>query len=129
MEPTLLIVDDEPHLLRLLVRVFERAGYAVVSAADVDTAIVALQEHAARLVAVVLDVFVPAGGADVVLDALGVHGLEVGLVVVSGDVLAPHLAERVAGLGGRFLRKPFVPDALLDTVRAVIRPPTRHGPA
>jgi CheY-like chemotaxis protein len=126
MTPRVLIVDDEPHLLRLLVRVLERAGLEVVGVADGTAAIDALAPGRPDFAAVVLDVHVPPRGAGEVLDALDTPGTaeaRPGLVVVSGEDPGPALRARIEADGGCFLRKPFLPDALLDTVRGVLRDP------
>jgi DNA-binding response OmpR family regulator len=122
MDPLVLIVDDEPHLLRLLARVLERAGYRVVPAADGHVAIEAIRAHGTGCLVLVLDVSIPPRGAEAVLDVLEARALAAGLVMVSGDALDPALASRVEALGGCFLRKPFLPDALLEAVRSQARP-------
>jgi two-component system KDP operon response regulator KdpE/two-component system response regulator VicR len=122
MDPLVLVVDDEPHLLRLLSRVLERAGYGIVPAADGDAAIDAIRAHGPEPLVLVLDVSIPPRGADVVLDVFEAHALAAGLVMVSGDALEEALAARVEAFGGCFLRKPFLPEALIDAVRSQVRP-------
>lgn len=122
MDPLVLVVDDEPHLLRLLARVLERAGYGLVAAVDGEAAIEAIRAHGTGPLVLVLDVLIPPRGAGAVLDVLEARPLAAGLVMVSGDALDGALAARVEALGGCFLRKPFLPDALLDAVRSQVRP-------
>jgi len=119
MAPVLLIVDDEPHLLRLLVRVFERAGYTVVAVQDGESAVAELDARAGAIDVVVLDVFIPPEGAEAVLDAIPTGVQDAGLVMVSGDALGADLSKRLEERGGLFVRKPFLPDALVDAVRSV----------
>ena len=62
--PLILAVDDEPATRALLRKLMERQGYDVVEAADGDSTLRAITEHAPDLVC--LDVMMPApGGIDV----------------------------------------------------------------
>jgi two-component system KDP operon response regulator KdpE len=120
MQPAILIVDDEPHLLRLLVRVFERAGYPVLSSGDATKACEFIDDSAAAIAALVLDAGIAPVGADAVLARVLDRRTRIGVVLVSGDHLSPELAVWIASNGGRFLRKPFLPAALIEAVRGVI---------
>lgn len=119
MERTILIVDDEPQLRKLLVRVMERAKWRVLAAEDGDGAIALVEAHGDALDVALLDVFIPPRGADEVLDRLDGVAPAAGLVMASGDALAGPLQDRVVAKGGVFLRKPFLPDALVDAVERV----------
>ena len=107
MKPTLLVVDDEPQLLRLMTQVLERQDYAVVSAADGEEAISVLNEHRDSLCGAVIDVFIPPRGSGEVLDALHAARPDLGPIVVSGAPLEGDMAQRVESMGGLFLQKPF----------------------
>jgi len=113
---TILIVDDEPHLLRLLVRVFEREGFTVLSASAGDEALEHFAAHESEIDALVLDVLIAPGGAGEVLDAVLARRPDIGLVLVSGEQLPAGLASRLDRCGGRFLRKPFLPSDLIHMV-------------
>ena len=119
MKPTLLIVDDEPHLLRLFVRIFEREGFRVLTAVEGDAAIALFGAHSAEIVALVLDVIIPPRGAAEVLDAISSQKPGLGVVLISGDQLDAPLDARIAEGGGVFLRKPFLPNILTAAVRRV----------
>ena len=117
MKPTLLVVDDEPQLLRLMTQVLEGEDYAVVSAPDGDEAISVLGQHVDSLCGAVIDVFIPPRGSGEVLEALHAARPDLGLIVVSGAPLEEGMAQRVESMGGRFLQKPFRPSTLIETVR------------
>jgi len=119
MSATVLIVDDEPQLLRLLVRVFEREGFTVLSAETGDKAMDLFSAHAARIDALVLDVIIPPRGATEVLEAVVEQRAGVGVVLTSGDHPPEAITATLDQCGGRFLRKPFLPRALVDSVREV----------
>jgi DNA-binding response OmpR family regulator len=115
---TVLVVDDEPEIVRLVRDYLERAGFAVATAADGDEALRAA--HRQRPDIVVLDLGLP-----------GVDGLDVARELRrSGDVPIIMLtarteeADRVAGLelgADDYVPKPFSPRELVARVRAVLR--------
>lgn len=118
---TILVVDDEPPLLRLLARVLERQGYSVLTARDGDEALDLFDKHLDAIDVVVLDVMIPPNGIAEVLDHMvSAHG---GLAVIlsSGDLPDPAISTRVKTYGGVFLRKPFLPKALLELVETGIQ--------
>lgn len=117
MQPAILIVDDEPDLLRLLVRVFEREGFPVRATGVVAEACEILAAPSSLpLAALVLD----AGMAPRVLECLTAASSAIAVVLVSGDHLPADLVAWIERHAGRFLRKPFLPAALVDTVRSAI---------
>ncbi len=56
--PTILVADDDPDILHLIVRILERAGHTVVQARDGQEAVRALFDRRPDLV--ILDVNMPA---------------------------------------------------------------------
>ena len=118
--PTLLIVEDQPHLLRLLVRVFTRAGFRVLSASDGQLALDVFERHKDDMAAAFVDVGIPPYGVPQVLDGMLALRRDLGIVLMSGDNLDADLRERLAGCGGRFIRKPFAAEAAVRVVREVL---------
>ncbi len=117
MTSTVLIADDEPQLLRLLVRIFERGGFRALAAKDGDAAIEMFEQHVDEIDVLVLDVIIPPRGVAEVLEAVSGRKPSLGLVLTSGDQLSPGLQELLHKQGGVFLRKPFLPKLLLRTVQ------------
>ncbi len=116
---TLLIVDDEPQLLRLLVGIFEKRGCRVFSALDTREAWTVFEPHRHEIDAVVLDVVIPPDGVDPLLSRMLGLREDVGVVLTSGDELDGALRERLEALGGVFLLKPFSPDAAYEAIARV----------
>jgi DNA-binding response OmpR family regulator len=114
--PRVLIAEDEPQLLRVLVRVLEKQGYAVVSAADGKAAIDALRKIPAAIDAIVLDAGIGPEGAGAVLDVLSAEQPQVGVILTSGARLADSLRSRLLASNGLFLLKPFPPSVLVKAV-------------
>jgi DNA-binding NtrC family response regulator len=110
------VADDEPQLLRVLIRVLEKSGYPVVSATDAPEAISAFQASRDTIDVVVLDGAIDPHGAEEVLEAVVKERPEVGVVITSGDRISDSLNSLMLKNDGIFLRKPFPPSALLRAV-------------
>ena len=115
----ILVVDDEPQLLRLLGRVLERSGYHVLSAKDGDEALAVFEKSSDEIDVAVLDVLIPPQGVGEILPVMLSGRAELGVVLVSGDLLDDVVREQLDACRGTFLRKPFAPGALLRAVREV----------
>jgi two-component system, OmpR family, alkaline phosphatase synthesis response regulator PhoP len=115
---TILVVDDEPHIVRLVRDYLEHSGFAVLTAPDGPTAL-----RTARTVSpdlVVLDLGLP-----------GLDGLDVARALRrDGDVPIIMLtaraeeSDKLVGLelgADDYLSKPFSPKELVARVRAVLR--------
>ena len=114
----LLVVEDEPDLLRVLARMLREAGYAVDTAEDGEEGL-----HKAltwTYDALVLDLMLPKLDGWQVLDSLRkTHNTPV-LILTARDALD----DRVRGLDGGaddYLVKPFQREELLARLRALIR--------
>ena len=109
-----LIVDDEPQLLRLMARLLERAGYQTWLAGDGVEAGEIFDEHVEDIDLALIDVMHPPGaGAADLLPELLAKKPDLEVILTSGAALPDALAETLTAIGGRFLRKPFVPNALM----------------
>ena len=115
---TVLVVDDEPEIVRLVRDYLERAGFAVAVAADGPSALRAARS--ARPDIVVLDLGLPGmDGLDVARE-LRRDG-EVPIIMLTART---EEADRVAGLelgADDYVSKPFSPRELVARVRAVLR--------
>jgi len=114
--PCVLVADDEPQLLRVLVRVLEKSGYPVVTATDAPNAISAFRAAPDEINVVVLDGAIDPHGANEVLQSILDERPQVGVVITSGDRISDSLRSLMLSNDGIFLRKPFAPSALLRAV-------------
>ena len=114
--PRILIADDEPQLLRVLVRVLEGRGYTVISALDGKAALEALRKTPEAIDAIVIDAAIDPEGAGPVLEVLAAEQPQIGVIMTSGDQLPASLRSRLLASNGRFLLKPFLPSALEEAV-------------
>src|ERR671910_879121 len=121
--PSILIVDDEPKILRLVSDYLAQAGFGVSAASTGDEALMRIRTEAPDLV--VLDLGLP-----------GLDGLDVTRAIRrSGELPIIMLTarddetDRIIGLelgADDYVTKPFSPRELVARVRAVLR---RHSGA
>ena len=115
---SILVVDDEPHIVRLARDYLERAGFTVSTAGDGPAAL--RQARAGRPDLVVLDLGLP-----------GLDGLDVARAL-RRDSTVPIImltartdeSDRIVGLelgADDYVTKPFSPKELVARVRAVLR--------
>ena len=125
----ILVVDDDPKIVRLVRAYLEREGYAVVEAGDGRAALAALERFDPALV--VLDVLLPEMDGLAVARALRDRATTP--VVMLSARGAP--ADRIAGLASGaddYMAKPFSPAELVLRVkrvlaRAGVEPTTPRG--
>jgi DNA-binding response OmpR family regulator len=115
---TVLVVDDEPKLRRLVRQILEAAGFAVLEARDGQQAVETVAERRPDLV--LLDVMMPRlDGMEACRRIRAFSDVPVVMVTALTDEAA---LVRGLGLGAdEYLTKPFRPRALLAHVRAVLR--------
>jgi two-component system alkaline phosphatase synthesis response regulator PhoP len=126
---TVLVVDDEPHIVEVVGDYLKQAGYRVLAARDGQTALtIARSEHPDL---VILDLMLP-GGIDG-LDVCRSMRQDPSLADVPIIMLTARIEEtdRLIGLelgADDYVTKPFSPREVVARVRAVLRRAKRDGP-
>ncbi|MDT8369250.1 MAG: hybrid sensor histidine kinase/response regulator [Longimicrobiales bacterium] len=117
---TVLVVEDEPHLLKLQARLLARIGLRVVEASSVAEARRALAKEAVDLI--VSDVRMPGeSGIDLYLEVRNAHPeLVERFLFVTGDATVPELDAIVQAQGEIVIRKPFRMEEYLTRIRKKI---------
>lgn len=121
--PCVLVVDDDPDMIRLLRAALATRGVGCVVAYDAKQGFMAAQKHRPRLVLV--DWHMPAGGGRLLLRHLRGHAptREIPVFVVTGDG-SPSVDADAAKHGARgVLRKPVNVMELLDLITPISREP------
>ncbi len=119
MRPRILVVDDDPAVLRMLARTLTAEGYEVEAVADGGAALAAVERRAPG--SVVLDVAMPGLDGLAVCRRLRAHGLTAPILLLTAR---DAVADRVAGLDAGaddYLVKPFAVAELLARLKAVGR--------
>jgi two-component system cell cycle sensor histidine kinase/response regulator CckA len=117
---TILLVEDEPALLRLATRSLESFGYTVLPASRPDDALAMAKSHRGPLHMLVTDVVMPGMNGRTLAERLLADTPKLKCLFMSG------YTDGVMGMDGlldedvHFLQKPFSPKALADKVRQVL---------
>jgi two-component system, cell cycle sensor histidine kinase and response regulator CckA len=117
---TLLIVEDEDLMLRLLEKYFSRHGYDVLVASDGEQAVDVYHDCKGRIDAVLLDSGMPKTGGENVFYKMKYENAALKVVMASG-YLDPEQRDALEFAGvTRFVTKPYRLDELLAVFRSVI---------
>jgi DNA-binding response OmpR family regulator len=114
---SVLVVDDDPRILRMLCSFLKADGYDVVTAEDGATALEVVAKTPPAVV--LLDLNLPDIDGDEVFRRARASGYKGPIVLISADMRA----QQIAGtLGAAFLEKPFDPSDLFALVEELTEP-------
>lgn len=118
---TILVVDDEPLVLRMTARAVKSLGYEVITAPDGQAAVAALKQAGrGRIDGVILDMIMSGMSGRETYLALRAVQPEVRVVLMTGYALNNE-AQEILDLGVQgFLSKPFDPLALSLALRRIV---------
>jgi two-component system KDP operon response regulator KdpE len=127
--PRILLVDDDPDLLRALRLRLRANNYEVTTASDGYAAIAAAQKERPALI--ILDLGLPVGDGFVVLNRLQNSDALSGVPVIVLSARDPQNNEEKALKAGAaaFFQKPADNDELLNVIRVSIGPASATQPA
>ena len=122
---TVLVVEDELRIARLVRDYLEHAGFQVLVAGDGDAAVSSVRGSRPDLV--VLDLGLPRrDGLDVIRELRRTTNVPIVVLTARAEE-----ADRIVGLelgADDYVTKPFSPKELVARVRAVMRRTAAHGP-
>jgi len=123
-KPKILVVDDDPDLLRALRLRLRANNYDVATASDGYAAIATAQKERPSLI--ILDLGLPVGDGFVVLDRLQSSDALSGIPVIVLSARDPQMNEERALKAGAaaFFQKPADNDELLNVIRVSLGPGT-----
>ena len=120
MTPQILIVDDEPFMLRLIEASFKKGGFAVATCRSGELALEWATKHPPQLI--VMDLMMPGMDGLQTLRSMrtlpALHDVPVIMLTAKGHQLAQVEAEE-SGVQV-FLTKPFSPSQLLQEARRLL---------
>ncbi|MBX3745635.1 MAG: response regulator [Verrucomicrobiae bacterium] len=129
MPATVLIVDDEPHMLRIAELSLKRGGFHLLVGRNGRQAIELATRHLPDLI--VMDVLMPEVDGLTALRRLKADpvtaDIPVIMITARGHVMTRQEAEEYGA--ALFLTKPFSPTQLLLETRRLIAPPSADCPA
>jgi len=117
---TLLVVEDERHMLRLMERILSHHGYRVFTAADGEEAVEIYRCHKKEIDVVLLDVGLPRMPGWDVLVKMKAENPDVRVVIASG-FLESEMKKRMYSTGVKhFINKPYRLDDMVKTLQSLV---------
>ena len=116
---TVLIVEDERQLRRLIIELFTRAGYHVLEAACAEDARQLAERYSSPIHMLVTDVRMPGMGGPRLMDLLRQDRPQILVLFLSGYG-QEMIGERIQHPGVAFLAKPFTALALLEKTQELL---------
>jgi two-component system, cell cycle sensor histidine kinase and response regulator CckA len=117
---TILVVDDDHGILKLLEFVLQGAGYSVLSADGGRSAIRVFEDSADRVHLLLTDVIMPDLTGPVVAERLRQRQPDLQVLFMSGFHDAALVQQFVTNKGFNLLPKPFTVESLLRSVQDVL---------
>ncbi|MBV8728779.1 MAG: response regulator [Acidobacteriia bacterium] len=109
-----LVVDDEPAIRGYIKLILERECFEAVEAGGGKEALEILEELGSQVELIVSDIHMPEGDGLSFARAAAEAFPELPIILVSGYTSAGEISDF------EFLKKPFSPDSLLNTIRKVV---------
>jgi DNA-binding response OmpR family regulator len=116
-----LLVEDDPGITSFLVKGFAAEGYQTVTACDLSIALAEVSAPELDLDVVLLDLGLPDGSGEEILQALRRRSSSVPVIILTAR---GRTEDKVRGLdmgANDYVTKPFSFDELLARIRAVVR--------
>ncbi|NNF98585.1 MAG: PAS domain S-box protein [Desulfobacteraceae bacterium] len=120
---TLLLIDDELHILNSLEKLLEKLGYSILTAASGRQAIDIFSSNRDRISLVILDMIMPDMGGKEVYEKLKGQDPDIKIILSSGYSIN-RLADDILSQGcDGFIQKPFNINRLSQKIRDVLDHP------
>ena len=126
---TVLVLDDEPDVRKLVAATLTSQGYNVLTADNGDNAIKAFRKSKQPVDLLLLDVVSPGLAGPTVADRLAELRPGLRVMFMSGYGSTSVVQRYVVEKGYALLAKPFTPDQLAMKVREVMDSPPVHAAA
>ena len=120
---TVLVLDDEDSVRRLVTAVLESAGYVVLPAAEGSEALDIVRSHPDSIDLLITDMTMPEMDGRQAANAIRALRPQCRVLFMSGYPLQVALPEGIRATDG-FIQKPFVPRMLVQRVREVLNQET-----
>jgi PAS domain S-box-containing protein len=118
-----LMVEDEDAVRRVVKRVLDKAGYAVVEVADPTDGLALFQEVGGQVDLLLTDVVMPGMSGTELVERMRATHPDLKVLLSSGYTDDVVMRDRVAEDRLAFIEKPFSPERLLRKVREVLDAP------
>jgi two-component system, cell cycle sensor histidine kinase and response regulator CckA len=113
---TILVVEDEPGVLNLVVHTLKKRGFKVLDTTDPEQSIALFEEHGADIDLLLSDVVMPFMSGPSLAEILTRKKPQLKVLFMSGHTDNRVSFEKILEQGVQFLPKPFTSDALIKKV-------------
>ncbi len=117
---TVLVVDDEPTVLTVLVAILKAKGYGVIAARTGQEAVRLFRDRGTAVDLLLTDVVMPGMSGVEVAENLLETDPELKVLFIAGMPDSPDINDYVLARGRAFLPKPFLPATLIEEVEAIL---------
>ncbi len=126
--PTILLAEDDQVVQAIVERMLAGEGYRVVTADDGGEALEVIEERGNEIDLFLADVVLPKIPGHAVAAFALEHFRKMAVLFISGYPQDKNLTGKCRFPNSSFLAKPFTPEELLMTVRALVDPPPEGQP-
>jgi two-component system, cell cycle sensor histidine kinase and response regulator CckA len=119
-QETILVVEDEESLRKIVARVLTGAGYRVVSASNAGEALLLCEKHGSRIRLMLTDVIMPGMNGRELSERLATMVPNMKVLYMSGYTDDAIVDRGALAPGTVLIQKPFTADELSARVRAVL---------
>ncbi|MEJ2204026.1 MAG: response regulator [Gemmatimonadota bacterium] len=117
---TVLVVDDDPAILRVASRVLSRGGYRVLEATSGVEALEIAERHEGEIHLLLTDVVLPGMGGGEISQRVSARFPDTCILFMSGQIDAGSVLRGVPAGEVNFLPKPFTVQGLRSRVREIL---------
>jgi PAS domain S-box-containing protein len=117
-----LIVDDEPAILRMTENVLRHGGYLALTSSNASEAVDLYKQNRDRIQAVITDIMMPFTDGRQLITLLKGQNPKLPIIAMSGLATRESKRETLARGACAFLSKPFTADQLLGVLNKAIKP-------
>ena len=118
---TILVVEDEPGVLNLVVHTLRMRGFTVYETTEPELGITLFEQHAQEIDMLLTDVVMPFMSGPALAELLTGKKPELKVLFMSGHTENRANLEKILEKGIHFLPKPFASDALIRKVRDTLK--------
>jgi signal transduction histidine kinase/ActR/RegA family two-component response regulator len=117
---TILLVEDDPHVQRIVGNILRRAGYRLLTASGADEALVRVEEEGGTIHLLLSDLVMPGTSGRELAEQIQVLRPDIAILYMSGYTDDVVIRRGVLEAGMAFIQKPFGAEDLGRRVREVL---------
>ena len=124
---TILVVDDEPEVRKLVSAMVSQFGYAVLTADSGEHALTLYKNHKGPVDLLITDVVAPGMSGPMLADKLTELQPDLKVLYISGYDSTHVVQKYVVEKGHALLTKPFTLEEMQNKVREILAPSTHNA--